>query len=461
MTKRKNLAVYSLAFLITAASMILLCFLKQIVPFGTENSMAIMDAQIQYLDFFAYLKDVLNGTQKIGYSFTRSLGGGNIAVFSYYLASPFNLLVVFFEKDRLQSFFTIAVILKLAMSALTCSIFLKNRFKNLENIVVLVLSIGYGMMEYNIDQASNIMWLDGVYMLPLILLGVSQMVHERKHALLTGAAGMALLFNWYAAAIDFLFSAIWLVYEVLLRTPWDKINTRKYVHDALRYSMAMFVALLIGAALFLPSVLAMSDGKGGINWSPLIGCYGLGNVFSFLQRFTIGSKSEYGNVSLYCGSLAVIGCMLFVIGRGQRKWKKGLQLAFLALTISLFYIPPFIWGFSLLKWVGSYWYRYGYIGVIAFIAVVADALEHETPFGKRLWKAGAVAALALFFLEYLRPQTKLFYIYMTSLAFLMTILFLQGYLFCKRKATKIVMGGAAACGNLRRINIQCLCDSFS
>lgn len=64
-------------------------------------------------------------------------------------------------------------------------------------------------MEYNMDQASNIMWLDGVYMLPLILLGVSKLVRENKKAFLMGAAGIALLLNWYAAAIDFLFSAIW------------------------------------------------------------------------------------------------------------------------------------------------------------------------------------------------------------------------------------------------------------
>lgn len=99
MTKRGKAVLYSSVFVLTAVSMVILCYLRGIVPFGTKGSMAIMDAQIQYLDFFAYFKDVLNGTQKIGYSFNRTLGGGNIAVFSYYLASPFNLLIAFFRKD--------------------------------------------------------------------------------------------------------------------------------------------------------------------------------------------------------------------------------------------------------------------------------------------------------------------------------------------------------------------------
>ena len=110
MTRKTKTVLYSAVFMITAISMVVLCYLKGIIPFGSKGFMAIMDAQIQYLDFFAYLKDVLNGTQKIGYTFNRTLGGNNIAVFAYYLSSPFNLLVAFFRKDQLQAFFTVIVI---------------------------------------------------------------------------------------------------------------------------------------------------------------------------------------------------------------------------------------------------------------------------------------------------------------------------------------------------------------
>lgn len=73
MTKRGKAVLYISVFVLTAVSMVILCYLRGIVPFGTKGSMAIIDAQIQYLDFFAYFKDVLNGTQKIGYSFNRTL----------------------------------------------------------------------------------------------------------------------------------------------------------------------------------------------------------------------------------------------------------------------------------------------------------------------------------------------------------------------------------------------------
>lgn len=58
------------------------------------------DGNIQYLDFFSYFKDVLSGENSLIYTFSKTLGGSNIAVFSYYLASPFNLLIIFLKKQN-------------------------------------------------------------------------------------------------------------------------------------------------------------------------------------------------------------------------------------------------------------------------------------------------------------------------------------------------------------------------
>ncbi len=53
------------------------------------------------------------------------------------------------------------------------------------------------------------------------------------------AAGIALVFNWYSAAIDFLFSVIWFMYEVLLITPVERSNIKKMVDHIVRYCIAM------------------------------------------------------------------------------------------------------------------------------------------------------------------------------------------------------------------------------
>ena len=105
-------------------------------------------------------------------------------------------------------------------------------------------------------------------------------------------------------------------------TPLEKSNIKQMVLYGVRYCIAMGTALFIGAALFLPSVIAMSDGKGSINWSPIFGVFGWGNIFSFIQRLEIGSKSEYGNPAFYCGSMAVLGCMIGILCKKAGKEKE-------------------------------------------------------------------------------------------------------------------------------------------
>lgn len=66
--------------------------------------MASHDASVQYLDFYSYFKDVLSGKNNITYTFSKTLGGNNIGVFSYYLTSPFMLLCVFSKRHSFMLF---------------------------------------------------------------------------------------------------------------------------------------------------------------------------------------------------------------------------------------------------------------------------------------------------------------------------------------------------------------------
>ena len=117
-----------LTFMLALGVMCLLYIIYDYAPFG-NNSLACMDANIQYLDFFAYLQDVLIGKNSLTQTFSSFLGGNNIGTFSYYLASPFNLLVVFFDKADLHAFFDMLAALKMAMAAAAFCVFLHSRFR--------------------------------------------------------------------------------------------------------------------------------------------------------------------------------------------------------------------------------------------------------------------------------------------------------------------------------------------
>ena len=83
---------------VTAAVLWGAMYLGDFVPFGS-NTPAVTDAKLQYLDLFAYCRDVLTGQNTAAYTFSNTLGGSAAAIWAYYLASPFNLLVLLFPKE--------------------------------------------------------------------------------------------------------------------------------------------------------------------------------------------------------------------------------------------------------------------------------------------------------------------------------------------------------------------------
>ena len=96
----KPLIATCLFSVLATAFVVLLSFiLLGFAPFG-DRAFLYKDGQQQMIDLYCWYKDALAGKSSIDYTFTKYLGGSNFAVFSYYLASPFSLLIVFFRKEQ-------------------------------------------------------------------------------------------------------------------------------------------------------------------------------------------------------------------------------------------------------------------------------------------------------------------------------------------------------------------------
>ncbi|WGE54977.1 YfhO family protein [Actinobacillus equuli subsp. equuli] len=340
-------------------------YLNKITPFGIY-SLASMDADIQYLDLFAYLKDVLSGNKTIGYNFSKGLGGNTFAIFSYYLASPVNIFLIFFDKSELNMFFSFAFLIKIALSSVFCLFFLVNRFRNLPLFYSILLSLGYAMSQYSILQASNIMWLDGVYMLPLILLGIYRVVNNKGLSLLAISVAFSMIFNWYSGIINCLFSILWLFFELIYKG--DRIKGS--LLSIFKYSIGMLCGLLLCSVVFVPTYFELQNGKGGLDlWLFNFGF--TGNLFSLLNGLVLGAKENKGVLVLFSGSLALIGLTLY-LSHLRNNWNRKSISVFILLmvTIMVFYWNPLILIFSIFKKVDSYWYRYSYFAhfVLIFIA---------------------------------------------------------------------------------------------
>lgn len=101
MKKKNNLFAYIISMGLPAIILTGVLLFVGNYPFG-NNNFALWDMDYQYLDFFQWLKRVVNGEANIAYSFGKSLGDNTIGLWSFYLSSPFNLLLFFFIPMVIQ-----------------------------------------------------------------------------------------------------------------------------------------------------------------------------------------------------------------------------------------------------------------------------------------------------------------------------------------------------------------------
>lgn len=373
--KKDNAFLFcAVSFLITLFSISAIFAITNIVPFDVteEKTLATADAWYQYLDFFAFLKDLLSGKQSLGYSFANGLGQNNIGFFSYYLTSPFNLLIIFFQKEDIHVFYNLIFALKVAMSAATFSYFQirwKDEIQN-PNIFTLLISVSYGLMQYNIVQSTNIMWLDGVYMLPLILLGTSNILRGKSGVYFSVTVFLSIVFNWYSAGINCLFSICWFAYELLRG---DYRENTSVVTACVRFFSHLLLGVMLSAFFFLPAIFALSQGKGGsLNWKFLTDYHLMGNPISVLSGYTIGATSWPGFVSLFCGSLVLVGVICFFVSEQMSYRVKLFTGVFLLFCVLIYYSNGLFGIFSLLKNAESYWYRYSYVSICVLCAIASE-----------------------------------------------------------------------------------------
>ena len=448
-----------LAALVTAAIYWLVMLLGDYVPFGI-NTPAVTDAKLQYLDLFAYYRDVLTGQNSAVYTFSNTLGGGAAAIWAYYLASPFNLLVLLFEKDRMNLFLEVLITVKLSAASAAFAWFIGRRFRGrVRGGMTLLLSVSYGLMQYMTAQGSNVMWLDGVILLPFIVLGIHNAVSSRKFRLreLAVPAALSVLANWYTGGINYLFSTVWFLYEVLRgrgtadagRGPDERNGSgaRRTSSAAGKYLAGMGTGLLLAAVLFLPNVIALREGKAG-SWNPFAYAWPLGlrgNPLSVIRSYRIGEMSDISRASFFSGTLAAFGtAAYFYSDRVRAREKLAILVPGLTAWLACFWYPLF-YVFSLFMRNTSYWYRFGYLGCFVLLYCAAywcGSLPRKGGFrSRKRWavipKAGGTCLVLVLLSQKVWPQggigsTR------AAIFMLLAVTVFMGYLYAPDRALKVL-----------------------
>ena len=152
--------------------------MMQIYPFG-ENSILKSDLYQQYINFFCYLREVLLHGKSIVISWNLGLANNFYTTFAYYLMSPLNIFVVFFNTSNMDIFVELVTLIKIVLMANFMVLFLDKsyKYKSIESILFGLIN---AFSSYVICYSFHIMWLDCVYMLPIVLLFVDKYIEKGK-----------------------------------------------------------------------------------------------------------------------------------------------------------------------------------------------------------------------------------------------------------------------------------------
>ncbi|MFC6324063.1 YfhO family protein [Companilactobacillus baiquanensis] len=211
--RKHNVLYYLMAFFINLIIISGIFYYVGLVPFGDGNFLT-SDLGTQYIAFLTELRRQLVTGNIHLYLFSQSLGDNFFPIISYYLLSPFNLLLVLFTSSTVPIAADVIIMLKISAMGLTMAYFLAKYFKNTRYSNYL-FTVAYSFCGFVASYFYDLMWLDALIMLPLVACGLLKLIDHNKVVLYYISLFLAIVFNYYLGYMLCIFSVCFFIYLAL------------------------------------------------------------------------------------------------------------------------------------------------------------------------------------------------------------------------------------------------------
>ena len=277
-------------------------------PFTAEGPTTMMlDQRDQYVAYLRFYQGVLKEGGSLIYTSGKVFGGDFMSIFTYYLASPFNLLVAFISSEDIPTFFLFSAIVKLSFASFNFYLLCRITSKKL-SIMPIVFGLGYALMSYNLVYMSNFMYLDVIMVLPLVILGMLLLEENRHLYVYPLALAYALFTSWYLGAMVAIFAVLFFLVR-FIATDGDM---RKRFGFALRFAIFSLLGGLAVAGIWLTAFLHF-DGTKASSTHTDHHFFPLTIFFSGLLENSYQTTSDIsrntGYMTMFVG-MAVLACAL-------------------------------------------------------------------------------------------------------------------------------------------------------
>ncbi len=346
---------YFIPAIIVFAIIMIVYFIKNIYPFGS-SFIAWGDMHAQVLALYYSFYDVIYNGKSLFIDFTSGVASNIYGNFSYYITSPFTLIILLFKRANIPQAVSIIVLLKFIMSSITCNYVLDKRFKKLSDFYKVVFSVIYAISTYNLSLYIIIGWLDIVYLFPLLFDSLIDLFEDKKIKKYIILLSLCFIFNFYITIICTLFIFF-----------FSFIYLKKYKKEIVKERLSLLgittiLSLMISSIVLIPSFYQiLNSSRMGVNFDGLFNS----KTGPIIDKFMFLTSSA---------SLFV--CNVFLLRKTKNKKYRIMYLCTLLLITPQLLIEPI----NKLWHLGSYVYypyRYGFILMFLLILGSCYYLENK------------------------------------------------------------------------------------
>ncbi len=349
--------LFLLSFLVPSLVMLLIFAIRSIYPFG-DRSFLHIDMYHQYFPFLVEFYHKLKDGDSLFYSWNTGIGSNFLALYVYYLASPFNWLCVLVPEQFLMEFLSYLVVIKTGLCGLTFTYYARKHFRT-DSWVVLYFSLFYALSGFMAAYNWDVMWLDVIVLAPMVILGLERLVKEGHCFLYCTMLGLSILTNYYLSIMLCLFLVLYFIVLLIERdrsTPDESTSLafpffcriqNFYIKALIRFGVYSLLAGGIAAVLLFPEIMALRFTEfSDINFPSKVRTYF--SVFDMLARHSFDVTVETGLdhwPNIYCGVAVFLLLPLYIIQKNiplREKTPKLILLAFMLISFST-NVLNFIW----------------------------------------------------------------------------------------------------------------------
>lgn len=391
---------------------LLVYFCYEIIPFG-DGTVYRMDLYHQYGPLFSELYDRITTGESLIYSWNTGLGSSFLGNFLNYLSSPIGLIVLLFGHKNTFEAVAAMIAIKAVLSSMSMSYYLKKTQKT-NGFSISAFGIMYAFCGYFIAYYWNVMWIDAMYLLPIIALGIERIIETGKCKTYIFSLALAIWSNYYIGFMLCIFSCIYFLYYFACSSKKlrerKNINSEKatfltklknsfFLQSGIRFALSSLSVGILLAFMLIPlaNILSASSATKGTAPTEYESYF---TIFDFLANHlaalepTIRSSGDDVLPNIYCGMLTVLLIPLYLFSKKISATEKIASVVLLAVMYFSFNINflNFVWhGFH---FPNDLPYRQSFMYSFILIVLAFKAFKNVTEFSKKQILGLGIATLA-------------------------------------------------------------------